>query len=343
MGSHDRKWAERFFANVSWGLGVLHLALSILYFEAGVLLMVLVNLVCLPVSGACIRLVRKECFRAYTLTLFISELIQLTVSAFCVGWVSGFLIPLIGLAAFVFLIEYLSHSIGIPFIPALPLGITDFAVFVLLFLLRFRKPGLLSVPESIVKIVEILWSIPVFAAIVIGLYSLIRMTSDSERALSNKAQTDRLTGLYNRAGYDRLCSEADLNTTTLLIVDTDKFKGINDRFGHETGDRVLRKIAAELETSFRRQDRVCRIGGDEFAVLMADTDKLEEDLITARIERINRELSRPSAYKLPGVSVSVGVAHGSDAEDWTELFKHADEVLYLVKKDGGNGLNFYRP
>ena len=339
----DREWAERFFANVSWGLGALHLGLAILFLDADAALMVLANLACLAASAVSIRLIRRGLFRAYTLTLYFSELFQLIVSAVCVGWSAGFQIPLIGLAAFVFFSEYMFRSVGVPFMPALPLGIADFAVYVLAFLFCFHKPGLNPVPEHIANVIEILWSILVFAAIVVGMNAMIQMTSDSERILSGRAQTDRLTGLFNRAGFDRLCAEIDLKTTTLLIIDTDKFKGVNDRYGHETGDRVLKSISRELVSHFRSADSICRIGGDEFAILMADTEALEESLIQTRIDRINRELCHPADEKLPHVSVSVGVAHGWDAGDWTELYKHADGVLYQVKKAGGRGCRFYHP
>ena len=342
MGSLDQRWAECFFANVSWGLGYLHLALAVLFFEAGVALMIVLNLACLLASSISIRLVRNGRFRAYTLTVFLAELLNLTVSAACVGWSSGFQIPLLGLAAFMFFIEYLSRSIGVPFVPALPLGIADFAVYVLTFLFCFQNPGLLSIPESIVHVVEILWSILVFAAMIVGLYFVVRMTSDSEKVLNDKAQTDRLTGLYNRAGFDRLCGETPLNTTALLIIDTDKFKGINDRYGHETGDRVLQKISRELMRNFRYSDHVCRIGGDEFAVLMVETEALEAESIKSKIDRINRELAHSAYDQLPHVSVSVGVAHGSGADDWTELYKQADSVLYQVKQVGGRGCRFYQ-
>lgn len=343
MKTLDRKWVTHRLADVSWGLNALHLFVSFLYMEPRILPLVAINIGCALAGGVGLWLLRKGHFRAHILTLYLSELLVLSISVVCQGWNTGFQLPLIGLTALVFLCEYLGRSFEIPYIPALPLGIINFAVYGLIFLFRFQQPGLLFVPQSVAATVEILWGVLVFAFLVGGLYLVVRLSSDSERSLTDKAETDELTGLYNRAGYDRLCVETALHTTTLLLVDTDKFKGINDRFGHETGDRVLKKISAELKRNFRSVDCVCRIGGDEFAVLMVNTETLEEELISAKINRINRELSHTVDNKLPYVSISVGAAHGSEAEDWTALFKQADSVLYRVKAEGGRGCRFYRP
>ena len=91
----------------------------------------------------------------------------------------------------------------------------------------------------------------------------------SIESLNYKASHDELTGVYNRAGYDLIRSSLDMKTTAMLLFDADVFKSVNDHFGHETGDRVLQRIATALKSNFRSDDYVCRIGGDEFVVFMA--------------------------------------------------------------------------
>ena len=241
----------------------------------------------------------------------------------------------------VFLGEYLGRSLKLPYIPALPLGLVNLAVYVLAYPHFFYRPGLAGLEQSSVYLLQLLWSGGVFALVICGLLSVVNLTTVSEHRLTNKAETDELTGLLNRAGYDRLLEELDLKETILLLVDTDKFKGINDRFGHETGDRVLQKIAKSLLANFRQADYVCRIGGDEFAVLMLNIGILDDDRIIDKIRFINRELAATAVDELPTVSVSVGVARGTGASNWTELFKQADSVLYGVKQDGGRGCRVY--
>ena len=341
MGLPDRKWTKSLFDYTSQGLIALHFLLSLYYAICSVPVMLVVNLACTLSAWLALYMLRKGQIRSYILILYLSELIQLTLSAVLVGWSAGFQLPLIGLTAMVFLGEYLGRSMKLPYIPALPLALTNLGVYLLAFLFFFYRPGLLALPRSTVLVVEILWSVLVFGLLIWGMLSVLSLTSVSEHSLANKAETDELTGLYNRAGYDRLIAELDLAATTLLLVDTDKFKGINDRFGHETGDRVLKKIAQSLMGNFRQKDCVCRIGGDEFAVLMLNAEMLEDEKIREKIRFINRELAGSIEDELPPVSVSVGVAHGARAENWTELYKRADAALYEVKQHGGRDCRVY--
>ena len=184
------------------------------------------------------------------------------------------------------------------------------------------------------------WGAAVFAYVILCMYTLVRLTTHSEKVLTDKASVDKLTGLYNRAGYDRILAEMDLNSTILLLFDTDKFKAVNDTYGHETGDRVLVSISRAIRENFRSEDRVCRIGGDEFVVLMLNVEGDQRDLIRRKVNRINRELAHPEG-KLPIVSLSVGVAFGADEPDAETLFAHADEALYKVKQAGGRDCIFY--
>ncbi len=337
MGLPDGTWAKKLLDYTSQGLLVLHLFLALYYAVSSVSSMLIVNQACLLSGAIGLWLLRKGRIRTHFLILYFSELIHLTISAVLVGWSAGFQLPLVGLTAMVFLSEYLGRSMKLPYIRALPLGLLNIAVYLLAFLHFFHRPGLLGLPYSAVIMAEALWSGVVFAFLVWGMFSVVQLTSVSEHSLANKAETDELTGLYNRAGYDRLLTELKLDSTTLVLVDTDKFKGINDRFGHETGDRVLQKIAVSLAGNFRQQDFVCRIGGDEFAVLMKGVGARGDEKIVEKIRFINRELAETSIDKLPSVSVSVGVAHGADAENWKELFRRADSALYRVKQEGGRG------
>lgn len=158
--------------------------------------------------------------------------------------------------------------------------------------------------------------------------------------LSFKASHDELTGVYNRAGYDLIKSSLDMTTTALLMFDADEFKGINDHFGHETGDRMLQKIALVLKRNFRSDDYICRIGGDEFVVFMVHTKRNPEELITRKVVRINRELGSEKDG-LPQVTLSAGVSYNPGGADPDEMFWQADIALYYVKEHGRDGCCFY--
>ncbi len=125
--------------------------------------------------------------------------------------------------------------------------------------------------------------------------------------LSFKASHDELTGVYNRSGYDLLCQSVDLASTAFLLFDADRFKRVNDSHGHEVGDRVLKKIATTLTENFRTDDYICRIGGDEFMVLMVHISRDVRRLIENKVTQINADLAKTDDG-LPAISVSAGVA-----------------------------------
>ena len=164
-----------------------------------------------------------------------------------------------------------------------------------------------------------------------------------EALLAERAYFDSLTGLANRGlCYDRL-KQALLRATrtnkriAVLFVDLDKFKAVNDDFGHKVGDKVLRAVAAALRSAVRETDTVARLGGDEFTVLvepvndLTDANSVAQKLLSAV----------QTAIVLPGVQVtaSIGVVlFPDDARNPDSLFESADRAMFLAKKRGGNGV-----
>lgn len=158
--------------------------------------------------------------------------------------------------------------------------------------------------------------------------------------LNYKASHDELTEAYNRAGYDLIMSTMDIHSTYLILIDADNFKLVNDTYGHETGDKILKKITASIRNNFRSDDYICRIGGDEFIALMVHMEKEQNRLVSAKIKQINEELADTSDG-LPKISVSAGVVHGSESSEPEELLRYADNALYETKRNGKNGVSFY--
>ena len=158
--------------------------------------------------------------------------------------------------------------------------------------------------------------------------------------LDYKASHDELTGALNRTGYELLLSGIEFGSTCMILLDVDNFKTVNDTYGHEVGDRVLIRLARVLRNSFRSEDYVCRIGGDEFVVLMAHIPEEQHHLIAPKIEEINRELSEPEDG-LPPVTISAGIAHGAESSDTTDWFEKADEALYRAKQSGKHTYIFF--
>lgn len=161
------------------------------------------------------------------------------------------------------------------------------------------------------------------------------------RLLRHKAETDPLTGVLNRGTFEtmRVRLKAVSEPLALIIIDIDRFKEVNDTYGHETGDEILKKVANVIQETFRTQDCVARIGGDEFAVIMTGDGEKIRPAIGLKADSMNKKLASPEG-KLPRISLSIGVAfscHGFSKE----LYSMADEALYRVKDQGRCGYCFY--
>lgn len=152
---------------------------------------------------------------------------------------------------------------------------------------------------------------------------------------AKQARMDFLTGLANRrALLERFLELADgRRVLRLMVIDIDRFKEINDRFGHDVGDEVLRAFAQLLRFHARGQICAARLGGEEFA-LLAPAEALDSAIALQLLVEIR------GAYMPHGetVTASIGVAEGSPAElaDWTVLYGHADRALYRAKNEGRN-------
>ena len=169
---------------------------------------------------------------------------------------------------------------------------------------------------------------------------ILEENKEARDKLSHEASHDALTGLFNRGAYDLLMESADTEHMALLLIDVDNFKSVNDTYGHAVGDRVLKRVAEILRGSFRSVDILCRIGGDEFAVVMTRVNGSMAPLVKNKIARANELLQNPKD-DLPPVSLSVGVAF-SDRENPTgDIFKDADTALYRVKEAGRKGCAIY--
>lgn len=177
----------------------------------------------------------------------------------------------------------------------------------------------------------------------IGSFLSVRDNTNDQKLLRQEiynATHDALTELYNRAGYELLLANLKMESTTMLIIDVDAFKHVNDHYGHETGDHVLQKVAKTLIHFFRTEDYICRTGGDEFVILLVHSGEAQIDEIRRRITQINKVL-RDGTDGLPPVSVSAGVACGDNTTGATELFNRADQALYETKRNGKCGMTFW--
>ncbi len=167
---------------------------------------------------------------------------------------------------------------------------------------------------------------------------------ETERELRHLAVSDPLTGLWNRRRFEEdvaLALDAFNRQGRgfgLLLIDIDHFKTINDRFGHLSGDEVLRAVATRCRRQLRQADLLARIGGEEFAVLLPDMDEAEAERVGRRLlASIAATPVEVGGHRI-AVTLSIGCVEPHPQEAAAGLFARADDALYQAKADGRNGL-----
>src|SRR5204863_6055428 len=172
------------------------------------------------------------------------------------------------------------------------------------------------------------------------LASVAVANAHARERLATQALTDPLTGLANRRAFDqRLVEETERalrhgRELSLMLVDVDHFKAINDRFGHATGDRVLVNLARDMQAVMRQGDLLARIGGDEMAMILGDCPPGQAADVARRM--LDAVVDDPSLAQRHGVTLSIGVAGLASDRTAEELLRIADQALYRAKDSGRN-------
>ncbi len=205
-----------------------------------------------------------------------------------------------------------------------------------------QKPILKTALLSKVRVFLDLWSLRS------GLEEEITQRKNAESHIEHMALRDPLTSLPNRRSlYEELSeminrSERYKFSSAIIYIGLDGFKAINDKFGHEAGDQLLKQVASNFSLVVRQTDTVARIGDDEFVVLINDID--EKTSLMPKIEELIDATSKSTFFdgKPVQISASIGIAlypeHGTDSAD---LLHHADQAMYQAKSDGKNTFRFF--
>ncbi len=163
--------------------------------------------------------------------------------------------------------------------------------------------------------------------------------------MRRESMTDSLTQIYNRKCFDQQLNkrilEAQKNGTPLclIILDIDHFKNFNDKFGHQTGDQVLRLVAMTLSANTKGKDMAARYGGEEFAIILPDIELKDAARLSDTIRKTIQSkelLKRSTNEKLGRITASFGVARLGESDNATSLIERADRALYAAKRSGRN-------
>ena len=171
---------------------------------------------------------------------------------------------------------------------------------------------------------------------------VFKENEETQRLIRRQAEHDAMTDALNRGSFEKLLHMYENGDTpyALILIDVDTFKTVNDMYGHAVGDEILKKVTGLLKKAFRSIDHVCRIGGDEFAIIMVEMTSDLKYTIEEKIKAVNEELGTENE-NIPAVSLSVGVAFSDRENSGESIFKDADKALYYVKENGRNGCKFY--
>ncbi|MCT7570418.1 putative bifunctional diguanylate cyclase/phosphodiesterase [Aliarcobacter butzleri] len=182
----------------------------------------------------------------------------------------------------------------------------------------------------------------------IAIFTDISSLKEADEKIHFYANHDILTKLANRVQFEshlkstiESCKRRE-SKMALFFIDLDKFKDVNDTYGHTVGDEMLKTVAKRLEQSIRKEDFIARLGGDEFVLIIKDV-KNSEDMITLAC-KLNENIKEPITLddKVFFMTLSIGISifpdHGKDSED---LIKNSDAAMYVVKENGRNGYRFY--
>lgn len=184
------------------------------------------------------------------------------------------------------------------------------------------------------------------------MYAIARDITDqklNQQEMLFKAQHDALTNLLNRAMFDFSLEESKFRmernphiSVALTLIDLDGFKKINDTKGHLIGDQVLKEVSIRLQKSVRKNDKLFRIGGDEFAIISEGKSPLR---LEQMIKRILKIMSKPIPF-IPNMKFGCSIGVSScpyPAQKISSLFTQADKAMYISKKEGKNRCHYYEP
>ncbi|MBE6875419.1 MAG: diguanylate cyclase [Ruminococcus sp.] len=188
------------------------------------------------------------------------------------------------------------------------------------------------------------FGILVFILVILLILNHIKNGQEQINRLLNLSERDALTGIYNRGTGEAKISERleQKMPGAFMMLDVDKFKSINDTYGHDTGDKVIIAVARILENASRKEDIVMRLGGDEFVVFLNGVcTQQEADSFTERLFSLIDSAEIPDVSGL-SLSVSGGITlyNGKHWTDFSELYQNTDEKIYISKKTAGNYMTF---
>lgn len=315
---------------VKIGLGI-HLLLFILFTFLQIPALAVGNGLSVLVYVACLRAIRDGRFSVAGILMSVEIITHAVLASWVLGWSSNFYMYIYCLVPIV------AFSFQSTFRLRLVFNAAIFTVVVGVFALS----GWMGIDSGVApQLLEVFGIVNVMTATAVLLYATklsVRFARSMQVDLYHTATRDSLTNLYTRRrvldGVSQLSGSA---IPALILLDIDHFKQINDRFGHDRGDVILRRVAEAISTNVRPTEVASRWGGEEFLVLMPDTSEPAAQAVAERILQAIRESAGQTEQPPLTVTATLAVSQIRPGESFESALNRADQALYQGKREGRN-------
>lgn len=291
----------------------------------------------------------KEKYLVIYISIFVEVLFYASMATLLVGWDWGFMFYTVGLIPASFYLSYtlpgMERKVFVPVLTSTGVGICYIAIDVAS---RYSTPVYSAgIPEMVVSCFHYFNTILIFVMLVsfstlfaLELRYMQRLTERKNDRLEEIAYYDPLTGLLNRRSMDKYLRTVWNKASAekpfcLLMVDIDDFKKVNDTYGHDFGDRVLKTVSALISGNVRETDYICRWGGEEFLVLLRTSMEYAREIAEFIRCSVEEETVCNDAVQIQ-VSITIGIAQYHVGATVQSLIQEADERLYYGKRHGKN-------
>lgn len=288
-------------------------------------------------------LIRNKQFEFSTIICCIEICFNAFASSVILSWQFGFYFYFFGLIPLSFYCKFKKKYTKFVISGAI------LVAFLLTYIVSNNTNNFFPLPKVTEIIIYLINAICCFAVLIFLSYIYTKtiiyetkLLSESNATLQKLASTDSLTGLLNRRSMMEKLTIAEEKKQTmsfiysLVMIDIDDFKKVNDTYGHDCGDCVLSKLSERIRASLRKDDIICRWGGEEILILLPNTYTSEAEFVARKLKDTVEQT--PFAHKEKNVSITItlGISCSLDCEDITSMISKADLCLYKGKKDGKN-------
>jgi diguanylate cyclase len=315
---------------------LVHLAFSGVFLALHAPLLAWANLGSVAIYAGIYRLLQRRRNKRAVVLLWAEILLHALVATLVVGWDSGFHYYLLVMMPLVFVSP--SRRLRIKLL----LGATLAGFYIGLDAYARSHPPVSPIAAGALDLVRCFNIAATFTLLAYLAHYYFGAVLRAERRLHDLATTDVLTGLANRRRVMQVASQQlgrrrrDGTPLSFMLGDVDHFKAVNDRHGHDTGDRVLIKVAGAMKAATREADTVSRWGGEEFLVVLPETDLATALMVAERVRESVRQISVMHGSQAVNVTITLGVSTLRDGESLDDAIARADAAMYQGKIDGRN-------